>query len=158
MASHSRIAVVSSGAVRNVPDPSKLEETLKDKSSAGHFDIYCASKFAQLLGAHWWRRELKGQCDVVAVSPGLIPNTGLGRYSGFKLSEDMPDAKPVATGAKSIIEVLKRSDFPEDPDRIFLTSWGEWWSRDTIAMSCDKGLQDKWSFSKEEIEKDAGIA
>lgn len=149
---------MSSGAIRNVPDASKIEEILKDKSSAGHFDIYSASKFTQLLGAHWWRRELKGQCDVVAVSPGLIPNTGLGRYSNFKISEDMPDAKSVATGAKSIIEVLKRNDFPEDPDRIFLTSWGEWWSRDTIAMSCDKELQDKWSFSKEEIEKDAGIA
>lgn len=61
------------------------------------------------------------------------------------------------TGAKSILEAFDRYDFPEDKDRIFLTSWGEWWDVDVIKQSIDKDLQDKWSFSQEEIEKDAGI-
>lgn len=61
-------------------------------------------------------------------------------------------------GAQSLLRAFTRSDFPEDPDEIFLTSWGEWWSRDTIEKSLDKALQDKWSPSKEEIEAEAGIS
>jgi NAD(P)-dependent dehydrogenase (short-subunit alcohol dehydrogenase family) len=72
---------------------------LKGASGANSMSVYSATKFVQLLNAHWWRRELANQCDVVAVSPGLIPGTGLGRGSGMKLSMDMADAKPVAIGA-----------------------------------------------------------
>lgn len=75
-----------------------LDEMLKGGSGADFMNVYCATKFVQLLNAHWWRRELAGQCDVVACSPGLIPGTGLGRNSGLQLTMDMPDAKPVATG------------------------------------------------------------
>ncbi|EGR45235.1 uncharacterized protein TRIREDRAFT_68755 [Trichoderma reesei QM6a] len=156
--SKSRIVFVSSGAIRRITDPSTLEDTLKGASGANGQDVYCASKFVQLLNAHWWRRQLAGQCDVVAVSPGLIPGTGLGRGNGLKLTMDMADAKPVATGAQSILAAFTRSDFPSDPDQIFLTSWGEWWGKDVIEKSLDKELQDKWSWSKEEIEKEAGIA
>ena len=60
--------------------------------------IYSDTKFTQLLGAHWWRRQLTGKCDVVAVSPGLIPGTGIGVGAGMVLSPDMPDAKPVSEG------------------------------------------------------------
>jgi hypothetical protein len=60
-------------------------------------------------------------------------------------------------GASSILAALTRTDFPDDPDRIFLTSWGEWWGREEIAVSLDRALQDKWSPSKEEIEREAGI-
>jgi hypothetical protein len=44
-------------------------------------------------------------------------------------------------------------EFPADPEQIFLTSWGEWWSKDVYALSLDKALQDKWCPSKEEIEE-----
>ncbi|KAL6875079.1 hypothetical protein J3F83DRAFT_771362 [Trichoderma novae-zelandiae] len=156
--SKSRIVFVSSGAIRRVTDPSTLEGTLKGASGADGGNVYCASKFVQLLNAHWWRRQLAGQCDVVAVSPGLIPGTGISRGNGMKLTMDMADAKPVAAGAQSILAAFTRSDFPSDPDRIFLTSWGEWWEKDVIDKSLDKELQDKWSWSKEEIEREAGIA
>ncbi|UKZ67562.1 uncharacterized protein TrAtP1_008717 [Trichoderma atroviride] len=155
--SKSRIVVVSSGAIRRITDPSILDEMLKGGSGADFMNVYSATKFVQLLGAHWWRRELAGQCDVVACSPGLIPGTGLGRNSGLQLTMDMADAKPVATGAQSILAAFTRSDFPSDPDQIFLTSWGEWWSKETIEPSLKKDLQNKWSWSKEEIEKEAGI-
>ena len=95
---------------------------------------------------------------MVAVSPGLIPGTGLGRHGSFKPTMDMPDAKPIATGAESILRAFTRDDYPEDPDQIFLTSWGEWWPKDVIAQSLDKDLQDKWSPSKEEIEAEAGLS
>lgn len=90
---------------------------------------------------------------------------------------DMADAKPVSvgklsiaaspsyrnnakewTGAQSILRAFTRSDFPEDPDRIFLTSWGEWWEKSVIEKSLDKKLQDKWSPSKEEIEKEENLS
>ncbi|KAH6984582.1 hypothetical protein BKA56DRAFT_671081 [Ilyonectria sp. MPI-CAGE-AT-0026] len=155
--SKSRIVFVSSGAIRSVPDTSVLDNDLKGGSGVGGRTIYPESKFVQLLGAHWWRRHLAGTNDVVAVSPGLIPGTGLGRGNGMTLSTDMPDAKSVPEGAQSILRALTRTDIPEDPERIFLTSWGEWWEKSVYENSLDKSLQDKWSPSKEEIEKEEGI-
>jgi NAD(P)-dependent dehydrogenase (short-subunit alcohol dehydrogenase family) len=70
VASKSRIVVVSSGAVRIVSDTSTLDGIVKAQSGAGFMELYPATKFTQLLGAHWWRRQLQGQCQVVAVSPG----------------------------------------------------------------------------------------
>ncbi|KAF4973574.1 hypothetical protein FZEAL_9293 [Fusarium zealandicum] len=155
--SKSRIVFVSSGAARGVPDPSVLDDDLKASSGTPGKTTYPETKFTALLGAHWWRRQLTGSNDVVAVSPGLIPGTGIGRGSGMSPKKDMPDAKTVPEGAQSILRAFTRSDFPEDPDRIFLTSWGEWWEKSMIDKSLDKQLQDKWCPSKEEIERDEGI-
>jgi hypothetical protein len=112
--------VVSSGAIRNVrnQDPSEyffaltktinlefiliqifaetLDVDLKANSGADRSVVYSASKFVQLLGAHYWRRTLP-ECRVVAVSPGLIPDTKLaGKDLGLTMS--MPDAKTVPEG------------------------------------------------------------
>ncbi|ORY68366.1 uncharacterized protein BCR38DRAFT_422959 [Pseudomassariella vexata] len=159
-ASQSRIVFVSSGAIRNVRDndPKTLEADLQAGSGASYFVVYCGSKFVQLLGAHYWRRQLQGVCRVVAVSPGMIPNTGLGRYSDMQLSMDMPDAKGVPEGARSILEATTRDDFPEDPEQIFLTSWGEWWPKDVYEMSLDESLQDKWCPSKDGLEKEEEVS
>ncbi|OIW22952.1 NAD(P)-binding protein [Coniochaeta ligniaria NRRL 30616] len=157
VASKARIVVVSSGAIRGAK-PEALDKDLRAGSGADPFTLYGETKFVQLLGAHWWRRQLAGSCTVIAVSPGLIPGTGLGRGSGTVLTNDMPDAKPLSEGASNILRALTVNDFPDDPDQIFLTSWGEWWSKDVIAHSLDKDLQDKWSPSKEEIESEEGLA
>ncbi|KAJ7752182.1 hypothetical protein DFH07DRAFT_745154, partial [Mycena maculata] len=110
------------------------------------------SKLVGLLGAHWWRRQLTGQCTVVAVSPGLIPDTGLGR--GMPGLTVPPELLKDVRRAASILAAFTRTDFPEVPDRIFLTSWGEWWGREEISISLDTELQDKWSPSKEKIEEE----
>ncbi|KAM0335023.1 hypothetical protein ACHAQA_000057 [Verticillium albo-atrum] len=157
VASQSRIVFVSSGAVRNVPDISAIDKDLLGGSGANSFTVYCQSKFVNLLAAHWWRRELTGQCTVVAVSPGLIPGTGLGRGGGM-IPTGLPDAKTIPEGAESIIRVFDRDDLPEDPEQIFLTSWGEWWPKDVYGPTLDKKLQDKWCLGKEEIEQEEGIA
>jgi len=158
VSSHGRIVVVSSGAARMVSDPTRLDKHLLAGSGANDMELYCDTKYVQLLNAHWWRRQLNGQCDVVAVSPGFIPSTGLGRHAKNRPDPNSPDAKDIPTGARSMLAALTRSDFPEDPEQIFLTSWGEWWPKDMYEKSLDKGLQDKWSPSKEEIEREAGIA
>ncbi|RYP68805.1 hypothetical protein DL771_006423 [Monosporascus sp. 5C6A] len=156
-ASRSRIIVVSSGGVRNVKDPDTLEGVMKAGSNAG-WHLYSATKFAQLLGAHWWRRQLRDTCQVLAVSPGLIPQTGLARNSGLPMNMSMADAKTIPEGAESLLRAFTRDDFPEDPEQIFLTSWGEWWPKDVYGLTLDRNLQDKWSPSKEEIEKEEGIS
>ncbi|KAM0269428.1 hypothetical protein ACHAQH_009743 [Verticillium albo-atrum] len=156
VASQSRVVFVSSGAVRNVPDIGALDKDLVGGSGANSFTVYCESKFVNLLAAHWWRRDLSGKCTVVAVSPGLIPGTGLGRGGGM-IPTGLPDAKTVPEGAENILRALDRDDLPEDPEQIFLTSWGEWWPKDVYAQTLDKKLQDKWCLGKEKIEQEEGI-
>ncbi|KAK6977512.1 WW domain-containing oxidoreductase [Favolaschia claudopus] len=163
VASASRLVFVSSGAVNMVKDPSTLSTTLLANSGASPMTVYPASKLAALYGAHWWRRELTGKCTVVAVSPGLIPDTGLSRGMPDAMSKDnlppevMKDAKSVEEGAASILAAFTRTDFPEDPDRIFLTSWGDWWPAETIRASLDKGEWGRWCRGREEIEREEGV-
>ncbi|PYI01875.1 short-chain dehydrogenase/reductase [Aspergillus sclerotiicarbonarius CBS 121057] len=155
-ASQSRIIVVSSGAIRNVrgQDPATLDVDLKADSKAGYRAVYSGSKFVQLLGAFYWRRELPS-CKIIAVSPGLIPSTKLATNMG--LTMDMPDAKTIPEGAQNLLRAFSVNDFPSDPEQIFLTSWGEWWPKDVYAMALDVGLQKKWCLSREEIEKAEGL-
>lgn len=76
-------------------EPGTLDVDLKANSGAGNRVVYSASKFVQLLGAHYWRRSLPS-CTVIAVSPGLIPNTKLAQ--NLSLTMDMPDAKTIPEG------------------------------------------------------------
>ncbi|KAF6803748.1 hypothetical protein CMUS01_15010 [Colletotrichum musicola] len=156
--SQSRIIFVSSGAVRNVPDTSVLAKDLLGGAGTKDMTIYCETKFVQLLNAHWWRRQLKGSATVLAVSPGLIPGTGLGRHGSFQITTDMPDAKSIAEGGSNLLRAFTVSDFPSDDEQIFFTSWGEWWGKDVYQNTLDQQLQDKWSPSKEQIEGEEGLA
>jgi len=55
------------------------------------------------------------------------------------------------------LRAFTRDDFPEDPEQIFLTSWGEWWGKDVYQLSLDKNLQEKWCPNLEAIELEEGI-
>ena len=57
-------------------------------------------------------------------------------------------------GAASILAAFARDDLPDDSEQIFLTSWGEWWGRDVLEKTLDKGLQDRWCPGREEVERD----
>ncbi|KAK0740160.1 hypothetical protein B0T18DRAFT_330965 [Schizothecium vesticola] len=155
--SKSRVVFVSSGAVRQVEDPSVLDYDVKAGSGVPGIKLYGETKFIQLLGALWWRRQLAGQCAVLAVSPGLIPGTGLGRGMQMDMPANLPDAKPVAEGAASILRAFSREDLPEDPEQIFLTSWGEWWDKEVYGKTLDVALQEKWCPAKEDIEAEEGL-
>lgn len=85
--------------------PAVLEKQLLAGSGEDAQTIYSGSKFVQLLAAHWWRRQLQGLCDVVAVSPGLIPQTNIQRYVNVGISMSMPDAKTVPEGKLMDIRV-----------------------------------------------------
>jgi NAD(P)-dependent dehydrogenase (short-subunit alcohol dehydrogenase family) len=82
----------------NLTDAAAMDIDLQADSGATSFALYTETKFAQLLSAHWWRRQLADSCKVLTVSPGLIPGTGLGRGSGMTISMDTPDAKPMSEG------------------------------------------------------------
>ncbi|KAF7299781.1 hypothetical protein HMN09_00984100 [Mycena chlorophos] len=159
VASKTRIVFVSSGAIRMISDPSLLESQLKGIPGDTFVENpYPHSKFIQLLNAHYWRRTLSSTgCTVVAVSPGMVPATGLTRGANFSMPANSPDARSVPVGATSMLQALVRSDFPEDADRIFLTSWGEWWETEVIGKTLDTELQVKWSPSKEQIEAEFGV-
>ena len=64
----------------------------------------------------------------------------------------------VDVAGENVLRAFTRDDYPEDPEQIFLTSWGEWWPKDVYGLTLDKKLQDHWSPSKEEIEKEEGVA
>lgn len=136
-----------------------LETILKAGSDAEAMKTYPATKFSQLLNAHWWSRQLRPRgCSLVAVSPGFIPSTGLSRETDFADKfKNIPGGKSVQEGAASLLAAFTRNDLPEDQDLIFLTSWGEWWGRDKLEKTLDKGLQDKWSPGREEIEVEEGL-
>ncbi|KAK5659951.1 hypothetical protein OQA88_13416 [Cercophora sp. LCS_1] len=155
--SASRLVFVSSASFREVQDPAVFEHDLLAASGTPGRKLYAETKFVNLLGAHWWRRDLMGKCIVVAVSPGLVPGTNIGKGMGVDFTMEWPGARRVEDGAASIIEALKRNDFPDDPDLVFLTSWGEWWGRGVLEMTLDKGLQDRWCPGKEEIEREEGL-
>ncbi|KAG6088880.1 hypothetical protein E4U31_000998 [Claviceps sp. LM219 group G6] len=153
-----RIVMVSSGGVRNVEDIAAIEQQITAGSGTEGFPVYASTKFLQLLSAHWWRRELEDQCRVIAVSPGMVPHTGLGRGTGYQVPANLSFSETRHQGGSRIVGALFRSDFPDDPERIFLHSKGDWWGTEDIAESLDKELQEKWCPRMEELEKDAGIA
>lgn len=64
----------------------------------------------------------------------------------------------LALGAQNLLRAFSTTDFPSDPEQIFLTSWGEWWPKDVYGLSLDPALQSKWCLSREEIEKSAGLS
>lgn len=79
------------------------------------------------------------------------------RHNEIKMNSSSPDAKTVPQGGESLVRAFMRDDIPEDPQQMFLTSWGEWWPKDVYKLALDEKLQDKWSPSKDEIEKEEGV-
>jgi hypothetical protein len=51
-----------------------------------------------------------------------------------------------------------RNDLPEEPDRIFLTSWGEWWDTDVYKLALDNSLQDDFCPTLEAIQKEENLS
>lgn len=120
--SASRVVFVALEASFMVTETASLRSKVLAGSDLGALDMYAATKFAHLLGAHWWRRALGDKASVVAVTPGMVPGTGLERDAQLPAAARAahPDAKDVPTGARSILAAFTRQDLPEDPNAIFL--------------------------------------
>lgn len=88
--------------------------------------------------------------------------TGLGRHMDKLPNMDHIPASDILTvqqGGANVIRAIEFdvNEFPEDKERIFLTSQGTWWEKDVYRLSLDHGLQDRWCpDGVEEIERDAG--
>lgn len=94
------------------PNAETLATTVKADSGADAFPVYGATKFIQLLGAHWWRRQLGSSATVLAVSPGMVGGTGLGRHLDVQPNMDnMKDVLTVDQGTSIFGEKKPHVDF-----------------------------------------------
>ncbi|KAL7624412.1 hypothetical protein AAE478_005976 [Parahypoxylon ruwenzoriense] len=170
-ASRTRIVFTGSGVLRRVTDPDKLKDdvlrTLKTETTfsknAKTIDFhtgtnaYRSSKFIQLLSAHWWRRRLQDKCEVLAVSPGLVPDTGLHRENPSRFTMIHQNPNSIPQGARNIFRAFTEDCPPDDPHKIFLMDTGEWWPKHTYRLTLNEYLQNKWCPGKDRIEEECGI-
>ncbi|SCZ97894.1 BZ3500_MvSof-1268-A1-R1_Chr3-3g06439 [Microbotryum saponariae] len=80
---HPRIIVTSSGLHTKILASSvaSLPTILKSPSTLS-MERYRSTKFTQMANAHYWKSTLKTHdVDVVAISPGFVPTSGLNRES-----------------------------------------------------------------------------
>lgn len=112
------------------------------------FESYITSKFIQRINAQYWARELGASCRIIIVSPG-------NQQEWVKDPRHPLKAKSPVGGEELICQGFTRKEFPKDVEQIYLSA-REWLSTETSKITLDKQLQDKWSPSKEDIEKDEG--
>ncbi|KAG6139252.1 hypothetical protein E4U12_007568 [Claviceps purpurea] len=115
VASWARIVVVSTASVRNIDDLGNIEEQIRTGSRANGFAVYNCTKFIQLIGAHWWCRQLQGHCHVVVASPGRVYGTGLGREHVYIVPADAQYVVAIKHGASFILNGMFIDELPDEP-------------------------------------------
>lgn len=121
--SGTRIVYVSSEVFAGVTDASALRPKQLAGAGTHFYDLYCTTKLSQLLGALWWSRTFGDKASIVAVSPGMVNGTGLGRHflQPGEAPKERPGANDLAAGTKLILAGFTRDDLLKDPSSIFLT-------------------------------------
>ncbi|KAG6216963.1 hypothetical protein E4U26_008028 [Claviceps purpurea] len=92
-----------------------IEEQIRAGSGANGFAVYNCTKFIQLIGAHWWCRQLQGHCHVVVASPGRVYGTGLGREHGYIVPADAQYVVAIKHGASFILNGMFIDELPDEP-------------------------------------------
>ncbi|GAA5866014.1 hypothetical protein JCM1840_003375 [Sporobolomyces johnsonii] len=122
----SRIIYTTSSLQNSIQSLDDLRPILTDSSrpTSGK-ERYAASKLAQTVGFHAWKRhfvENETPVDIVAVSPGFVPTTNLSRESSFVARWLMrnviywfPFCSTEERGAQRILHCLPALPLPSHP-------------------------------------------
>lgn len=155
-ASHTRVVLVSSNLYKKIKDPQTLESTVGADSTASAFDTYAATKFIQLLNVLKWKEEMKDQGDIMLVSPGFVPSSGLSRESGLLGRAFMQYILPLAPFATSIEgggqAILRAMTTEEAVDDRLLSKDGEWDKLEDAVLDLEN--QNKWYLDQGRIERE----
>lgn len=92
----------------------ELEDIVRGrKPPSTRLESYSATKFLQLVTAQSWHRNLSDAIDIVAVSPGFVPTSGLNRESAWHTRLFMhyvlswaPFATTIEAGGQAIASAL----------------------------------------------------
>ncbi|KAK4048647.1 hypothetical protein OIV83_004617 [Microbotryomycetes sp. JL201] len=126
-----RVVFVSSSKQQSIETIAAVHASLtisvNGTNASKPMDRYSASKLVQMLTAQAWKHTLKGRADVVAVSPGFVPTSGLNRESPWYLKLFMtyvlaraPFATTLEKGA-SIIRLAIDPDVDDSQLKLELT-------------------------------------
>ncbi|KAM0789949.1 hypothetical protein ACM66B_006788 [Microbotryomycetes sp. NB124-2] len=99
-----RIVFVSSSKQQAIKSIEAVETALSTstESTTSAMDRYSASKLVQMVTAQHWKTLLEDKVDVLAVSPGFVPTSGLNRGSPWYLRLIMTHVLARASFATSL--------------------------------------------------------
>ncbi|KAL7004038.1 Protein fmp32, mitochondrial [Cystobasidiomycetes sp. EMM_F5] len=139
----------------------KMSQRYVSTTVATPFEIYNTSKFIQLLSLMKWRRSLPIDVGTIAVSPGFVPATRLGREFGLlgqvgsMLMRWTPFATSLEKGAEGIVRAIVQPYSLKESKEAFLGHSDKFEELDNALL--DTSLQERWFLTQPQIEEALGL-